>query len=191
MNYLSIYNNLIRKAKARVDLKIPHHKHHVIPRWMGGTDDADNLVVLSLKEHFFAHVLLAKAIGCKDSWAAVKIMGEGFSFRSSRHYETALKKFSENNPAKSETHRKRLSELRKVDNPMFNEKNVEKMRVSQKLRYETNPDLREAVSGDKSPTRRPEVRAKMAESARKRFSRPEERTLASIRTKKYFQNKEI
>lgn len=34
------------------------HKHHIIPRHMGGSDDPDNLVELTVAEHAEAHLLL-------------------------------------------------------------------------------------------------------------------------------------
>ena len=34
------------------------HKHHILPRHMGGTDDPDNIVELTIPEHAEAHRLL-------------------------------------------------------------------------------------------------------------------------------------
>lgn len=59
MNYSLIYDKLINKAKGR---EIIEHGewHHILPRSMGGTDDASNLVKLTYREHFIAHMLLYK-----------------------------------------------------------------------------------------------------------------------------------
>ena len=59
--YKTQYDELISEAKNR---KIKHEPfkfemHHIIPRCMGGTDDKENLVLLTVREHFRAHVLLA------------------------------------------------------------------------------------------------------------------------------------
>lgn len=35
-------------------------KHHIIPRSLGGTDEPDNLINLTAREHFIAHLLLTK-----------------------------------------------------------------------------------------------------------------------------------
>jgi hypothetical protein len=40
-----------------------YHKHHIIPRHAGGTDDPDNLVRLSIPEHAEAHRLLYEQYG--------------------------------------------------------------------------------------------------------------------------------
>ena len=59
MNYTSIYNSLIENAKARA-LNEYTESHHIIPKCMGGADDASNLVDLTPKEHYVAHHLLTK-----------------------------------------------------------------------------------------------------------------------------------
>lgn len=35
--------------------KTIYHKHHIIPRHAGGTDDASNIIILSVEEHAQAH----------------------------------------------------------------------------------------------------------------------------------------
>ena len=59
MNYKKHYISLINRAKDR---KINGYTetHHIIPRCMNGTDDKDNLVDLTAREHFIAHLLLLK-----------------------------------------------------------------------------------------------------------------------------------
>ena len=60
-------------------------KHHIIPRSLGGSNDIDNLVRLTAKQHFICHKLLTKMfkIGtneyykmlnafCMMSWCAVE-----------------------------------------------------------------------------------------------------------------------
>ena len=38
------------------------HKHHIIPKSLGGSDDACNLVSLTAREHFVCHLLLTKML---------------------------------------------------------------------------------------------------------------------------------
>lgn len=40
-----------------------YHKHHIIPRHMGGTDDPSNLIELTIEEHAEAHRLLYEQHG--------------------------------------------------------------------------------------------------------------------------------
>lgn len=63
MNYQTVYNNLIEKARQRNGVNGYSEQHHIIPRSVGGTDDSNNLVQLTAREHFIAHLLLAKIHG--------------------------------------------------------------------------------------------------------------------------------
>ena len=76
MNYFLAYQQLIAKAKARVCPEGYVERHHILPRALGGTDDSSNLVALTAKEHFVAHVLLAKIHG-GIMWQAVILMSGG------------------------------------------------------------------------------------------------------------------
>lgn len=59
MNYKHIYQNLIEKRKV-------HHPtgyveaHHIVPKCIGGNDCAENIVLLTAREHYIAHWLLWK-----------------------------------------------------------------------------------------------------------------------------------
>ena len=56
---------------------------------MGGTDDQNNLVDLTAKEHFIAHFLLARIHG-GNQWAAIILMmGSKNKYHNSRAYEIA------------------------------------------------------------------------------------------------------
>jgi hypothetical protein len=52
--------NLIDKAKNRIEIIGYSEKHHILPKCMGGTDESSNIVSLTAREHFIAHILLAK-----------------------------------------------------------------------------------------------------------------------------------
>ncbi|HFL2187057.1 TPA: NUMOD3 domain-containing DNA-binding protein [Pseudomonas putida] len=64
MDYAKIYAALIGSAKARGLNKSKvegyFETHHVIPRCMGGSDELANLVMLTAREHYMAHMLLWK-----------------------------------------------------------------------------------------------------------------------------------
>lgn len=48
------------------------HKHHIIPKHVGGTDDPSNLVELTVEEHAEAHRLLFEKYGRKEDEIAWK-----------------------------------------------------------------------------------------------------------------------
>lgn len=59
MEYGNHYKRLIERARQR-ELDGYGEWHHIIPRCLGGTNDSDNLVFLTAREHFIAHILLVK-----------------------------------------------------------------------------------------------------------------------------------
>ena len=89
MNYFLAYQRLIAKAKARVCPEGYVERHHILPKALNGSDDSSNLVALTAKEHFVAHVLLAKIYG-GIMWQAVIVMKGGKNrYCNSRLFEIA------------------------------------------------------------------------------------------------------
>lgn len=86
MNYEKLYNHLIERAKGRINVGYTE-SHHIVPRCLGGTDDLLNLVDLTAREHYVAHILLAKIHG-GTLWHAVNLMGRLKKY-SNRQYERA------------------------------------------------------------------------------------------------------
>ena len=91
--------------------------HHIVPKWMGGSDSKDNLVLLTAREHYLAHYLLFKHYKDKSSSAAFHIMNVScnMSHRDSKTYEEVRLFQSElikgdNNPAKRLDVRKKISD---------------------------------------------------------------------------------
>lgn len=60
MQYIKHYNKLIDRARTRPIPNEYTERHHIIPQSMNGSDDADNIVHLTAREHFLAHLLLWK-----------------------------------------------------------------------------------------------------------------------------------
>ena len=64
--YQTIYIKLMAKGMERKEGRARHKQfydaHHIIPRSMNGNDDADNLVLLTRKEHYLAHLLLTRIV---------------------------------------------------------------------------------------------------------------------------------
>lgn len=87
MNYRKIYETLIDRAKHRPDLIGYTETHHITPKCMGGSNDPENLVVLTPEEHYLAHLLLTKIYpgNIKLSFAAVKMTAKTKTRKSSRN----------------------------------------------------------------------------------------------------------
>ena len=59
--YSKVYFSTIEKAVTRGWKKARgRERHHIIPQSLGGSNDKDNLVYLSCREHFLCHWLLVK-----------------------------------------------------------------------------------------------------------------------------------
>lgn len=88
MNYRTHYLRLIEKASTRHKPAGYTERHHILPRCEGGGDETENLVYLTAREHYAAHLLLAKWKGGVN-WKAVKFMGELTGRVTSRMYSEA------------------------------------------------------------------------------------------------------
>ena len=59
MDYISIYNSLIDRARNRViPNEVYKETHHIIPTCLGGENIAENKVELTHREHFVCHRIL-------------------------------------------------------------------------------------------------------------------------------------
>jgi hypothetical protein len=62
--YYQWYQSLVLKAKNRkLDSAVYKESHHIIPKCLGGDNSESNLIELTLREHYIAHLLLSKMYG--------------------------------------------------------------------------------------------------------------------------------
>lgn len=109
MDYKLHYNTIVNRGRNRV-LSGYKESHHVIPKCLGGSDEVDNLVDLTAREHYVAHILLAKIYGGK-LWHAVNYMGRIKRY-SNRHYERARLEHSKLVSANNTLTKRRPKEIR-------------------------------------------------------------------------------
>ena len=112
------------------------HIHHIIPRHMGGTDDADNLVEVTVEQHALLHKQLWEDLGnIKDYYAWMALSGrveDKIRHRCSLGGKIGGKKLK--NKPKSEEHKRKLSLSTK----------------GQKHSQESIDRMKEALTGSKS-----------------------------------------
>jgi hypothetical protein len=77
---------------AAVGLLEGFHKHHLVPRHLGGTDDPSNLVLLHPYDHAIAHFVRWKIYGTHgDAWAFNRLKSwldeGGLTVKGMRHSE--------------------------------------------------------------------------------------------------------
>jgi hypothetical protein len=101
--YTTWYNSLINKAKNRTIYGYTE-KHHIVPSSLGGTNDNDNIVKLTAREHFVCHLLLTKMTTgnarYKMNFALHMLsnannIGDGRYIPSSRMYDLARRLYKE------------------------------------------------------------------------------------------------
>jgi hypothetical protein len=192
MNHQNQYNLLINKAKLRVCINGYFEKHHIIPRSLGGSNFKENIVKLTAKEHFVAHMLLAKIHG-KGMWqAAIMMKNSSNSMRycNSRLYEISKKEWKKivtgvkrspetiekikanQTPYKhSEETKQKMSEIRKgkprPGNPnSFKHSEESKKKMSNTRKAMSNhmllPEHRQRMMGDNNPMNSIENRLKIS-----------------------------
>lgn len=65
--HIQPYLDFIEECKLKNNTSSDYHEHHIIPKFMGGTNDKSNLINLSYNDHFNAHIILANCFD-KESY---------------------------------------------------------------------------------------------------------------------------
>lgn len=61
MNYKRIYEEIVSNRKENpIPIEDYGEVHHILPKSLGGSNDEDNLVRLTAREHFICHLLLSE-----------------------------------------------------------------------------------------------------------------------------------
>lgn len=169
--YYARYYRIIQHAQQRKTTDTYTEIHHILPRSMGGTDDADNLVSLTAREHLVCHMLLPKFTSGdaqKSMYYAIHRMtnkSDGEKIKTSRLFEfyrkmhsLAVSEDKRNDPnngfkkTKGMTHAEifgveRSQEIRDAIRKSNSTRGIsqqtkDKIAATQKQRYENNPKLR-------------------------------------------------
>jgi len=177
MDYTKIHDQIIERAKNR---KVEGYteNHHIIPKCMGGTDDKENLVELTAREHFIIHKLLCEIYpeesGLKYAvWLMCNIKNE-YQKRnykiSSREYER-LKIIHTSNVSnhfkkwhKNANKSNLLKRNRKIKETLTGRKRPEISGENHYLYGKSNPKHSKRMTGEKNPAKRKEVREKISNS---------------------------
>jgi len=91
VNYQKHYDKLINRAKWR-KLEGYGEKHHIVPKCLGGGEQASNKVKLTAEEHYVAHQLLVKIYPkiTKLAYALVFMSGENNNKRCNNKFLICL-----------------------------------------------------------------------------------------------------
>lgn len=166
-----------------------HEKHHILPRCIGGTDDENNLIDLYAREHFIAHMLLAKENPDNKKLILAWHMMTNVKTDCQQRYQVTPEEYEkariayiqmmtgENNPSKSEeTRRKKSEAIKGAKNHNYGKprsettrKKISEAHKGKKVSDETRKRISESKTGENHPNygkhHSEETRKKMSESA--------------------------
>ena len=138
MDYQKIYDAFILSRRSReLDSSIYYEQHHIIPLCIGGSDDKDNLIYLTAREHLFAHIVLTEIYPKEISIKYAVVAMCGFKNVGNRYLDLKflktistklVSKIREDaiHSKKSEVTKQKLREMRLGEkNPMFGRKHSE------------------------------------------------------------------
>lgn len=91
--YTRWYYSIIQRAQTRT-ISNYTEKHHIIPKSLGGSNNKDNLVALTAREHFVCHLLLTRITTGearkKMVFAVFYLTGKGKSNRNNKAKNSRL-----------------------------------------------------------------------------------------------------
>lgn len=133
--------------------------HHIAPRGLGGSDDADNLIRLTARQHYVAHWMLARALGGSAARAFFMMSNFGkYGQVNSTTYAMARQEYAEqisqqlkerpNVPVFTDAHRLKLRQAklgRKL--PEETRRKVGETQRGRKLSEETRKRISDAKKG--------------------------------------------
>lgn len=76
--YTSIYYNLCHRNVHKKETWVPGsglHRHHIVPKHTGGSDDESNFTYLTVREHIISHLLLWKIHNNPNDLRAMHMLG--------------------------------------------------------------------------------------------------------------------
>lgn len=154
--YEKWYTDITTRGQTRI-IETYTESHHIIPESLGGDDSPENLTKLTAREHFICHWLLTKIYKDGDAYwkmlNALRIM-RAENKKQTRYSTKITSRVYEN--LKKEYSRLQSEKVAGQNNPMFGDKFY---RSEEGFRKQ-----KEAVTGVKNGSKKPEARLKIANS---------------------------
>jgi len=190
--YTILYYDIVNNA-ANIRIKGNTQRHHIVPESIGGSNDADNLVHLTHKEHFVCHHLLTKMTTGEDWVSMVRAMHcmKAKGREKSRFTEGTARAFAHN---KKNYSRIASQRMKGENNPMFGTKWSDKRKADHSKKVKGNRITKEQcqkISNSKIGVKRGEFSDEWREnlSANHKSKQPgfdgshSAETIAKIKTK--------
>ena len=176
MNYKQIYNQLISKRQQETPPENCYTEtHHIKPKCLGGTNEQTNLVKLTAREHYIAHLLLAKIYNTYGMYAAVIYMQTGrhknrhFKFNS-RLYQKIREEFAN-----------KMSQ--KMKGKILTEQHKQKLSIAHKGKPLTEEHKQKLSVSNKGKPRSEETRKKISEAKKNMSEETKQKIAESLKGK--------
>lgn len=124
--YKKWHDSIIDRAKNKV-LSCYVEKHHIIPKSCGGSNNKNNLVFLTAREHFIIHLLLTKCVIKKYQFKMIKAL-----LCMSKMKTKYVKRDFNYSSKLYEINKIKYSNYMKLNNPSFNKETREKISNTKK-----------------------------------------------------------
>jgi hypothetical protein len=164
MNYQKIHDAIIERAKTR-QLEGYKERHHIIPRCMGGTNNHENLVELTAREHYIVHKLLCAIHPHIDKlhYALWRMMNPQ-NKNHNRSYNISSREYQN----RRKIHQEKIRNIGLLNKGrVVTDKQKEKIRKARKLQVitdETKKKISNALINKKKPPRTEEHRKNLQKS---------------------------
>jgi hypothetical protein len=120
------------------------HKHHIIPRHMGGSDDPSNIIELTIEEHAEAHRKLYEEHGCWQD----KVAWQGLSgIIPSKEVILEVQRNAASKPMTEETKKKISKSKTGSKQSSLHIENNRKAQTGKALSEEHKKHIRESLTG--------------------------------------------
>lgn len=136
--YTDWYFKIINNAKLKILVEIKNTEiHHITPKSLGGTNEKQNLVRLSYREHYLCHLLLTKMVlgesKYKMAWALM-LLSSKRKVKNSHQFDKARRILSEasiNRPKSTEWRKNMSIRMSGKGNPNYNPYKIRDSRTSE------------------------------------------------------------
>ena len=183
--YRNIYIRLIIKCQGMTEEELSgyNEKHHILPKCMGGTNDKENIVLMPVRYHMMAHMLLVIIYpGIRGLKYAIKAVLEGSS-RIVDRAGIAERSFS----SKTLAYFRETSKIKqKKEHPNWGKHLSEetKRKISESSRgKKMSEETRKKMSMSHSGSKNPNYGKKFSEEARRNMSKSHKGYITSEETK--------
>jgi len=145
------------------------HKHHIMPKHMGGSDNPDNLITLSVKEHAIAHAKLYLKHGNLKDYIAYKGLRKQMGKEEIFIETSKIGGLNNKGKPKTKEHRVNISKSNKGQSSHWLQGDIQKKKENSSKAMKNNTNSKNHNS--------PEYRKKQSEAMKKAWKERKKREM--------------